>query len=105
MKTIEDMTTQIRKMDATAKSNTVLISKLKKKLGSFYNGILSCRLEYYFLRNEVFYDSAIFFLDTLYQRVKSQHGTENNVTSNVDEDKKQLNKPPVKTGKVNLYMW
>ena len=34
MKTIEDMTTQIRKMDATAKSNTKLISKLKKKLGN-----------------------------------------------------------------------
>ena len=34
MKTIEDMTTQIRKMDATAKSNTMLISKLKKKLGN-----------------------------------------------------------------------
>jgi len=34
MKTIEDMTTQIRKMDATAKSNTRLIFKLKKKLGN-----------------------------------------------------------------------
>ena len=35
MKTIEDMTTQIRKMDATAKSNTKKISKLQKKLGNF----------------------------------------------------------------------
>ena len=39
MKTIEDMTAQIRKMDATGKSNTMLISKLKKKLGTFYHDI------------------------------------------------------------------
>ena len=39
MKTIEDMTAQIRKMDATGKSNTMLISKLKKKLGIFYHDI------------------------------------------------------------------
>ena len=39
IKTIEDMTAQIKKMDATGKSNTMLISKLKKKLGSFYHSI------------------------------------------------------------------
>ena len=33
------MTAQIKKMDATGKSNTMLISKLKKKLGSFYHSI------------------------------------------------------------------
>ena len=43
-------------------------------------------------------DFRDFFLDKLSQHVKSQHGTQNNVTSNVDEDKKQLHKPPVKTG-------
>ena len=35
MSTIEEMTAQIKKMDATAKSNTKKISKLQKKLGNF----------------------------------------------------------------------
>ena len=39
MKTIEHMTAQIRKMDAIGKSNTMLISKLRKKLGTFYHDI------------------------------------------------------------------
>ena len=39
MSTIGDMTSQIRKMDATAKSNKKKISKLQKKLGSVYYGI------------------------------------------------------------------
>ena len=61
MKTIEDMTTQIRKMDATAKSNTMLISKLKKKLGSF---LLSCHLyslEYIFCAMKFFMIPRFFF--------------------------------------------
>ena len=47
MKTIEDMTAQIRKMDATGKSNTMLISKLKKKLGTFYHDINIRASNYY----------------------------------------------------------
>lgn len=35
MSTIEEMTAQIKKMDAAAKSNTKKISKLQKKLGNF----------------------------------------------------------------------
>ena len=106
MKTIEDMTAQIRKMDATGKSNTMLISKLKKKLGIFYHDITIRPSRIFFYGNILWwYRFPWFFLDRLLKQVKSQHGAQNNVTSNVDEDKKQLHKPPVKTGQVNLYMW
>ena len=53
MKTIEDMTAQIRKMDATQKSNTMLISKLKKKLGNMTMLYMS------HIMSEVYYDNIL----------------------------------------------
>ena len=95
MSTIEEMTAQIKKMDSTAKSNKKKISKLQKKLGNLSMHGVGPQYHLNIFNVLQSLTKCFLLLDKISKQIKSEHGaTQDDITSNVDADKKHPPKPP-----------